>query len=76
MATSPLPPLNSKPYSIAGASLVANTITELTASNDEAKGGYLNIVQYLADSFEPIDRRNTKKERRFWWQWLREMRKS
>ena len=41
---------------------MANAIAELTASNDEAKGGYLNIVQYLADSFAPIDRRNTKKE--------------
>jgi ankyrin repeat protein len=27
-----------------------------------AKGGYLNIVQYLADSFAPIDRRNAKNE--------------
>ena len=41
---------------------MANTVAELTASNDEAKGGYLNIVQYLADSFPTIDRRNTKKE--------------
>jgi len=54
--------LNSKHSSLAGASVVANTIAELTASNDEVKGGYLNIAQYLADSFAPIDRQNTKKE--------------
>ena len=41
---------------------MANTVAQLTASNDEAKGGYLNIVQYLPDSFPTIDRQNTKKE--------------
>jgi ankyrin repeat protein len=45
-----------------GANLCAAEASGSTALHIAAKSGYLNILQYLADSFAPTDMRNTKKE--------------
>ena len=40
-----------------GANLCAADASTSTALHIAAKGGYLNIIQYLADSFASTDRR-------------------
>ena len=59
-----------------GANLCAADASGSTALHVAAKGGYLDIVQYLSGSFAPIDMRNTKKETALWWQRRRDMRES
>jgi ankyrin repeat protein len=48
-----------------GANVCATDVSSSTALHIARKGGYLNIVQYLADSFVQIGRQSTKKEAAF-----------
>ena len=45
-----------------GANLCAADASGSTALHIAAKGGYLNIVQYVADSFSPNVKQNAKNE--------------